>query len=269
MDLPADQRPTSDLNLVLSTSFEETVGRISEILPINNRLLSLDLKWQAQPMTSCAIHMFSPITPANPFKEGARAGVAESMALLRSWVNAAPPMRYEREQISGTSSSRDQKYVERSSRSERHRQSDDRTVAGPSRASSKPRSFLARAASFIPYEQTKRHARIFFLDNLSDTSFTLIENSDSDENDDRDGDGNEDEEEKEIECRVCFENVPVMQGIHLDPCQHWLCMSCITGHVCAKINERRFPVFCPLCMADRKNANPSRMCFKSVPEITY
>jgi len=261
MDLPAHQRPTPDLSLVLNTSFEETVGRMSGILPIDNRLLSRDLQWQAQLTASCAIHMLSPVAPANAFKEGVRVGVAESMALLRSWVDAAPPpTRHEGTQISGASSSRDQECAGQSSRSQRHRQSGDRGMAGPSRAPSVPRSFLARAASFIPYEQTKRHARIFFLDNLSDTSLTLVEDSDSDENEGKDGDGDGDGDE-EIECGVCFENVPVMLGIHLDPCQHWLCISCITGHVCAKINERRFPVFCPLCMADRKNANPSRMWF--------
>ena len=270
MDLPADQRPTSELNLVLNTSFEETVGRLSGILPIDNRLLSRDLLWQAQLTTSCAIHMLSPVAPANSLRESIRAGVAESMALLRSWIDAAPPTRREGEQISGGSSSRDREDVGRLSRSERHRKSGDRTVAGPSRTSSNPRSFLARAASFIPYEQTKRHARIFFLDNLSDTSLTLIEDSDSDENDegqdgDGDGGGDGDGEEEEIECGVCFENVPAVLGVHLDPCQHWLCMSCITGHVCAKINERRFPVFCPLCMADRRNASLSRMSFRIKP----
>ena len=262
MDLPADQRPTSDLSFVLNTSFEETAGRMSGILPIDNRLLSNDLQWQAQLTTSCAIHMLSPVAPANSFKEGVRARVVESMALLRSWVDATPPpTRHEGAQISGASSSRDREHAGKSNRSERRRQSGNRTVAGPSRAPSNPRSFLARAASSIPYEQTKRHARIFFLDNLSDTSLTLIEDSDSDKIDEgQDGDGDKDEEE-EIECGVCFENVSAMLGIHLDPCQHWLCISCIAGHVCAKISEQRFPVFCPLCMADWKNANPSRMWF--------
>ena len=264
MDLPPEKWPTSDLHLVLNTSFEETVGRMSGILPIDNRLLSRDLQWQAQLTASCAIHMLSPVVPANASKDDMRAGVAESMALLRSWVNAAPPTRDDIDQVLGGSSSREQGFV---GRRERQRQSDDRTEAGPSRVSSNPRSLLARVASFIPYEQTKRHARIFFLDNLSDTSVTLIEDSDTDEDDGDanadggNGDGNEDsceDEEEEFECGVCFENVPAVLGIHLDPCQHRLCMSCITGHVCAKINERRFPVFCPLCMADRKNANPAR-----------
>ncbi|KAL4067477.1 hypothetical protein V8B97DRAFT_927613 [Scleroderma yunnanense] len=256
MDLRPDQSPTSDLNLVLNTSFEETVGRMSGILPIDNRLLSRDLQWQAQLTSSCAIHMLSPGVSANSSKEGVRAGVAESMALLRSWVDAAHPTRDEGDQNSGTSSVGDQGYKGRSSRLGRRKENGNQTEAGPSRAFSGPRSFLARAASFIPYEQTKRHARIFFLDNHSNTSLTLIENSDSDEDEGEDSSDDKNEEE-EFECGVCFDNVPVLLGVHLDPCQHGFCMTCITGHVCAKINERRFPVFCPLCMTDRKNANPS------------
>ncbi|KIM57705.1 hypothetical protein SCLCIDRAFT_1123734 [Scleroderma citrinum Foug A] len=210
--------------------------------------------------------MLSPVAPADSFREDIRTGVAESMALLRSWIVALPPTRHEGEQISGGSSSRDREDVGRSGRSERHRQSGDRTVAGPSRAFPNRWSILASEAGFIPYEQTKRHARIFFLDNLFDTLVENSEDSDSDENDegqDSDGyvDADEDgeEEEEKIECGVCFENLPRILGMHLDPCQHWLCMSCITGHVCAKISERRFPVFCPLCMADRTNANPSQI----------
>ena len=45
-------------------------------------------------------------------------------------------------------------------------QSDDRPEAGPSRAFSNPQLLLAHVTSSISYEQTKRHVRIFFLDDL-------------------------------------------------------------------------------------------------------
>ncbi|KAI6143725.1 hypothetical protein BKA82DRAFT_4182778 [Pisolithus tinctorius] len=229
LDLRPDQSPVSELSLVVNTSLDETAGRMSGILPIDNRLLSRDIKWQAQLTASCAIHTFSPITCAN---EG-RSAVADSIALLRSWVEAA-------------NSSHE---AGRPSTPNKRRTVDNQAEAGPSRLLPSPQSFLTRATSFTPYEQTKRHARIFFLDNLSDTSLTEIPDSDSE--------SEEDEEDEEFECGICFEPVPVGLGIHLDPCQHAVCGSCITGHVCAKISERRFPVFCPLCMADPENVNPS------------
>lgn len=244
LDLRPEQSPVSELSLVVNTSLDETAGRMSGILPIDNRLLSRDIKWQAQLTASCAIHTFSPVTCAN---EG-RSAVADSIALLRSWVEAANSSH----EVGLSSSARNpptRKETGRPSTPNKRRTVDNQAEAGPSRLLPSPQSFLTRATSFTPYEQTKRHARIFFLDNLSDTSLTEVPDSDSE--------SEEDEEEEDFECGICFEPVPVGLGIHLDPCQHAVCGSCITGHVCAKISERRFPVFCPLCMVDPENVNPS------------
>ena len=62
-------------------------------------------------------------------------------------------------------------------------QSNNQPEAGPSRAFSNPQLLLAHVTSSISYEQTKRHVQIFFLDDLSNSPVTLIDNSDTDEND--------------------------------------------------------------------------------------
>ncbi|KAI6102642.1 hypothetical protein EDD16DRAFT_1645277 [Pisolithus croceorrhizus] len=236
LDLRQDRNATSELSLVVNRSLDETAGRMSGILPMDNRLLSRDMQWQAQLTASCAIHTFSPITGVN---EG-RSTVADSIALLRSWVEAANFGHQVGQSLTRLPTTQQEN---------RGRTECNQPEAGPSRLHSGPQSFLTRATSFIPYEQTKRYARIFFLDNLSDTSLT--EDSESDL------ESNEDEEEEEFDCGVCLEPVPVNLGVYLDPCRHAICGSCITGHVCAKISERRFPVFCPLCMVDPENVNPS------------
>ncbi|KAI6110951.1 hypothetical protein EV401DRAFT_1991020 [Pisolithus croceorrhizus] len=246
LDLRQDRNATSELSLVVNRSLDETAGRMSGILPIDNRLLSRDMQWQAQLTASCAIHTFSPITCVN---EG-RSTVADSMALLRSWVEAANSSHQAGQSLAQRPTT--QQESRGPSAPNRGRTEGNQPEAGPSRLLSGPQSFLTRATSFIPYEQTKRYARIFFLDNLSDTS--LMEDPESDLESDEE---EEEEEEEEFDCGVCFEPVPVSLGVYLDPCRHAVCGSCITGHVCAKISERRFPVFCPLCMVDPENINPS------------
>ena len=100
--------------------------------------------------------------------------------------------------------------------------------------------------------------------------FTLIGDSNSNGNDDGQ-DGNDDghkgrKEEEKINCGVCFENVPVVLGHLFNPCQHWLCRPCITGHVRAKINERRFA---PCAWLIRGMRGPRVCLFELDPEIVY
>jgi hypothetical protein len=59
-----------------------------------------------------------------------------------------------------------------------------------------------------------------------------------------------------IECGVCVEKYPDGQIISLAPCGHVFCRQCIGSHVGAKLQQRLFPVSCPVCMAECKKRNP-------------
>ncbi|KAJ8594920.1 hypothetical protein M405DRAFT_691170, partial [Rhizopogon salebrosus TDB-379] len=48
-------------------------------------------------------------------------------------------------------------------------------------------------------------------------------------------------------CAICMDKHPMDNTVELD-CDHQICRDCIRGHIRAKIEERRFPVFCPSCM---------------------
>jgi hypothetical protein len=51
-------------------------------------------------------------------------------------------------------------------------------------------------------------------------------------------------------CPICMDEHPMHNTVELD-CNHQICRDCIRGHIRAKIEERRFPVFCPSCMGNR------------------
>ncbi|KAF9234660.1 hypothetical protein BU15DRAFT_78808 [Melanogaster broomeanus] len=116
----------------------------------------------------------------------------------------------------------------------------DSLQEGPSTRRPRP----IRTTTLLPYEETKRHCRIFFLD--KDLPASPISAS-----------SEESEYEEYFQCLICFEEMVEDDGVHLLPCAHGLCRACLLGHVCSKIEERRFPVFCPLCMAEPGNATPS------------
>ncbi|KAI5983090.1 hypothetical protein EDD15DRAFT_1913835 [Pisolithus albus] len=62
--------------------------------------------------------------------------------------------------------------------------------------------------------------------------------------------------QRHYHCGICLDDFPEDDVVHIDTCKHKICRDCARGHVSAKINERRFPVFCPVCTADSRNRNP-------------
>lgn len=70
----------------------------------------------------------------------------------------------------------------------------------------------------------------------------------------------------DFSCAICMDDQPVDNSVELD-CNHPICRDCIRGHICSKIEEHRFPVHCPICMAE-KNVRPAGMCILRAP-ITH
>ncbi|KAF9821242.1 hypothetical protein IEO21_00850 [Rhodonia placenta] len=54
-----------------------------------------------------------------------------------------------------------------------------------------------------------------------------------------------------FECGICLEEFNVDVVARIDICGHQFCRTCILGHTAAKIDERRYPIVCPVCMADK------------------
>ena len=61
-----------------------------------------------------------------------------------------------------------------------------------------------------------------------------------------------------FECSICMEEVPEDSVALMDGCQHSFCRACIRGYIVSKIDERRYPIPCPVCMMDKKNEYPGR-----------
>ena len=62
--------------------------------------------------------------------------------------------------------------------------------------------------------------------------------------------------QRQYHCGVCLDDFPEDDVVHIDACGHEICRDCTRGHVYTKIEEHRFPVLCPVCMADHRNQNP-------------
>lgn len=62
--------------------------------------------------------------------------------------------------------------------------------------------------------------------------------------------------QRQYHCGICLDDFPEDDAVRIDACGHEICRDCAHGHVCNKIEEHRFPVLCPVCMADHKNQHP-------------
>lgn len=51
-------------------------------------------------------------------------------------------------------------------------------------------------------------------------------------------------------CGICLDECPEDDAAMVDACRHMVCRSCMKGFITAKIEEHRFPILCPICVAN-------------------
>ncbi|KAI0824764.1 hypothetical protein BC628DRAFT_1410871 [Trametes gibbosa] len=64
------------------------------------------------------------------------------------------------------------------------------------------------------------------------------------------------EQPQVFDCGICFETFQEDHIAHVHPCEHAFCRGCLTGWAASKIDEHRYPVLCPTCVADRPRLDP-------------
>ena len=60
------------------------------------------------------------------------------------------------------------------------------------------------------------------------------------------------------ECGVCNELYGAADIIQLLTCTHAFCRECLRTFTKTRINEGRYPIFCPVCAIERTRVNQSR-----------
>ncbi|KAF9231835.1 hypothetical protein BU15DRAFT_55690, partial [Melanogaster broomeanus] len=58
-------------------------------------------------------------------------------------------------------------------------------------------------------------------------------------------------------CGICLEEQPEDNAATVDDCSHTVCRTCLRDFVSSKIQDHRFPIFCPICTASDKNTKPT------------
>jgi len=60
-----------------------------------------------------------------------------------------------------------------------------------------------------------------------------------------------------FQCSICMDELPEDYVAKVDGCVHTMCRECLREYVSSKIQEHRYPIFCPMCtIATEKKAQP-------------
>ncbi|KAJ7307075.1 hypothetical protein DFH08DRAFT_901173 [Mycena albidolilacea] len=59
-----------------------------------------------------------------------------------------------------------------------------------------------------------------------------------------------------FECGVCFDKYPEDYVARIPDCTHGFCRDCMKGYVVSKLQDKLYPIFCPICVTDNARVEP-------------
>ncbi|KZW03706.1 hypothetical protein EXIGLDRAFT_709364 [Exidia glandulosa HHB12029] len=62
-----------------------------------------------------------------------------------------------------------------------------------------------------------------------------------------------------FDCAICMETLPEDSVARVDGCSHELCRSCMRQYIASALQERRYPILCPMCKTNREGREPSAL----------
>jgi hypothetical protein len=66
-----------------------------------------------------------------------------------------------------------------------------------------------------------------------------------------------------FKCGICSDELPMDYVCVIDDRGHNVCRACLKDYITVQLREHRFPIFCPLCYADKAD-DPQRMQFSTL-----
>lgn len=55
------------------------------------------------------------------------------------------------------------------------------------------------------------------------------------------------ESQEQFDCIICMETIPIDDVARVDACRHKFCRECMRNYVSSKLEDRKYPIMCPVC----------------------
>ncbi|KAF9231336.1 hypothetical protein BU15DRAFT_90942 [Melanogaster broomeanus] len=256
---------------------ELTALLLSDILPVDENLLaSPELQWQAQLLANCSGHIFVADNQHQDAEESVLSLRAETEELKRQ--NRSLSAENQRLETEPNNLLRLRRVTPIKTYPMRSIGTYSNAVAGPSRRpdlivnrmwqSGGARSIFADNPPPVPATKLPTYGlelaeRIQFED-LDSSSQTLsiarqLQNQFDAEDQQLRRQHAElaDHVQATFPCGICLEEQPQDNAATVDGCSHTVCRTCLRDFVSSKIQDHRFPIFCPICTASDKNSKPA------------
>jgi len=261
---------------ILNTSIHRTAAHLKRILPVDHHLLSAnDLQWQAQLLAHFSGHIFisgsSDVIPVHLMQTVTESSLviltlrAQVLGLTSQNSTLTSDVSILRLQNSKLTSQNERLTTLMRIADKRHNEQ-LKSLLSPSRDRGSYDQFLrsvsAQTGSAVagPSQITKRHS-------VQPTSNT--KQQPNEKNRRRRGQNNTPAKSTRhyFECRICMEEHLEDSVASIDSCGHRFCRECVRNYVGYKLGENRFPILCPLCMADHEKGEPGIITNSLVHQI--
>ncbi|KAF9220043.1 hypothetical protein BS17DRAFT_359651 [Gyrodon lividus] len=251
-------RPATDqqkaATLTFNTSLAQTVKRLRSILPEEKyHLAQDDLNWQAVLLSNCSGHIFVPRAISFDARASEDSFIMSSLAVLSLRAELSE-LKLENRTLATQNRLLEQNII----KFERDLQEEKiKLMYGPYSKLASSSTGKAPLRGFGDPSTSRLTAKIHEIDHDLELARRLQATFDAE---DAQLSGQmvqlQRTAQRQYHCGICLDDFPEDDVVHIESCGHDLCRVCAHGHVCAKIDEHRFPVLCPVCTADQGNSNP-------------
>ena len=262
--------------MLVSPSTEVTARRLTELLPIVDSQDNF-LQWQAQPLAAYSIFVprgvemsMSTLWQAVLESSLAQLSLQSELANLRSQIELLKSERssegetkneearslqqdrliHEPELSTGNSKYHSPLMLSRHSSSSTHNSSNPSssrapnyvsTSSFPGRSSSRPHGHPGSPPTSPFNREDSTSHPILQLFNFDDEDPALpVQRAEPTKS-----------AQRLFECSICMDEMPLGSIARIDSCGHTFCRECLRGHITARLDERRFPILCPTCTANK------------------
>ncbi|KAI6041617.1 hypothetical protein EDC04DRAFT_1223331 [Pisolithus marmoratus] len=268
--------------LVIASTLDGAVTTLRDILHVDKDLLSSpDLQWEAQLLTNCSGHV---LLARNETINAEQSAIESSLAVLalRSEIKE---LEHHNKVLASQNEQLEDEVIELEStiqeerRTQNHSSFQTNAAAGPSRLSFNDRPQVYNGARSIfadnppPVPVTKPMVYEAEEDALERMQLAFFEEDTRAAARDRNAafqlQRKFDVEDKVLrqqqadlschaqarfKCGICLEEHPEDDAATVEDCRHEVCRSCLKDYVCSKIADHRFPILCPICTAENRQA---------------